>query len=349
MIKKSIMSLFVASIAFTNLNANEAPALPVQVFKAEKKDITTSKTYPTILKAVEQVDIIARVSGTLKEKNYTEGQFVKKGTLLYKIEPDTYLANLNSNLNSKKANFIKAKKDFDRAKSLIASKSISPQQFDDYTYQYESSKAALDEAQIQYNYTNVTSPIDGIAGIKKQDIGDLVGTTPANSTLVTITNTNPIHAEFSLPKEDMNKYISQIRENKAKITLVVGDKLFNGTIDFVAPIIDTNTDTLLVRAKIENPNNELIVGNFSQIEVSNLDLGDIFVVPENAILKTAQATVVIVVGEDNIAKPTPVVVGDLIKEGVVVKSGLKGGEKIIISNIAKIRPNTKVQIVDKEK
>src|SRR5574344_117472 len=308
MIKKSIMSLFVASIAFTNLNANEAPALPVQVFKAEKKDITTSKTYPTILKAVEQVDIIARVSGTLKEK-----------------------------------------KDFDRAKSLIASKSISPQQFDDYTYQYESSKAALDEAQIQYNYTNVTSPIDGIAGIKKQDIGDLVGTTATNSTLVTITNTNPIHAEFSLPKEDMNKYISQIRENKAKINLLLGDKSFNGTIDFVAPVIDTNTDTLLVRAKIENPNNELIVGNFGQIEVSNLDLGDIFVVPENAILKTAQATVVIVVGEDNIAKPTPIVVGDLIKEGVVVKSGLKGGEKIIVSNIAKIRPNTKVQIVDKEK
>ena len=258
MIKKSIMSLLVASLTITNLNANEAPALPVQVFKAEKKDITTSKTYPTILKAVEQVDIIARVSGTLEEKNYTEGQFVKKGTLLYKIEPDTYLANLNS----KKANFIKAKKDFDRAKSLIASKSISPQQFDDYTYQFESSKAALDEAQIQYNYTKVTSPIDGIAGIKKQDIGDLVGTTATNSTLVTITNTNPIHAEFSLPKEDMNKYISQIRENKAKITLVVGDKLFNGTIDFVAPIIDTNTDTLLVRAKIENPNNELIVGNF---------------------------------------------------------------------------------------
>lgn len=102
------MSLFVASIAFTNLNANEAPALPVQVFKAEKKDITTSKTYPTILKAVEQVDIIARVSGTLKEKNYTEGQFVKKGTLLYKIEPDTYLANLNS----KKSKLYKSKKRF---------------------------------------------------------------------------------------------------------------------------------------------------------------------------------------------------------------------------------------------
>src|SRR5574344_641390 len=301
MIKKSIISIILATVSFSTVFANEAPALPVQVFKVEKKDFKTTKNYPTILKSIEQVDVTARVAGILKEKHFNEGDFVKKGSLLYKIEPDTYLANLNS----KKANFIKAKKDFDRAKSLIASKSISPQQFDDYTYQYESSKAALDEAQIQYNYTNVTSPIDGIAGIKKQDIGDLVGTNSANSTLVTITNTNPIHAEFSLPKEDMNKYISQIRENKVKVTLVVGDKLFNGTI--------------------------------------------VFVVPENAILKTAQATVVIVVGDDSIAKPTPVVVGDLIKEGVVVKSGLKGGEKIIISNIAKIRPNTKVQIVDKEK
>ena len=345
MIKRVIAPLFVASMAFANLNADEVPALPVQVFKAEKKEITTSKTYPTILKSVEQVDIIARVSGTLQEKNYTEGAFVKKGSLLYKIEPDTYLANLNS----KKANYTKAKKDFDRAKSLISTKSISPQQFDDYTYQYESSKAALDEAQIQYNYTKVISPIDGIAGIKKQDIGDLVGTNSANSTLVTITNTNPIHAEFSLPKDDMNKYLTQIRENRAKITLVVGDKLFLGTIDFVSPTIDTNTDTLLLRAKIDNPNGELIVGNFAQIEISNLDLGDIFVVPENAILKTAQATVVIVVGEGNIATPRPVVVGDLIKEGVIVKGGLKGGEQIITTNIAKIRPNTKVQIVTKEK
>ena len=345
MIKRVIVPLFVASMAFANLNADEVPALPVQVFKAEKKEITTSKTYPTILKSVEQVDIIARVSGTLQEKNYTEGAFVKKGSLLYKIEPDTYLANLNS----KKANYTKAKKDFDRAKSLISTKSISPQQFDDYTYQYESSKAALDEAQIQYNYTKVTSPIDGIAGIKKQDIGDLVGTNSANSTLVTITNTNPIHAEFSLPKDDMNKYLTQIRENRAKITLVVGDKLFLGTIDFVSPTIDTNTDTLLLRAKIDNPNGDLIVGNFAQIEISNLDLGDIFVVPENAILKTAQATVVIVVGEGNIATPRPVVVGDLIKEGVIVKGGLKGGEQIITTNIAKIRPNTKVQIVTKEK
>ncbi|OCL87132.1 efflux RND transporter periplasmic adaptor subunit [Arcobacter porcinus] len=345
MIKKSIISLFIGSLAFSNIMANEVPALPVEVFKVEKKDFKTVKTYPTILKAVEQVDIIARVQGTLKEKHFTEGSFVKKGTLLYKIEPDTYLANLNM----KKANFIKAEKDFERAKSLIESKSISPQQFDDYTFQFESSKAALEEARIQFNYTSVKAPIDGIVGIKQQDIGDLVGTTPNNSLLVTITNNNPIHAEFSLPKNDMSNFLKQIKENKAKVAVVSDDKKYFGKIDFVSPTIDSNTDTLLLRAKIDNKDGELLVGNFSQIEISNLDLGDVFVIPEKAVLKTAQATVVMVADDNNIANPLPISIGNLIKEGVIVKGGLKGGEKIIISNIAKIRPNTKVQIVNKEK
>ena len=345
MIKKSL-GVIVLLLGFSNLTANEMPGLPVQTFKIVKENNTTSKTYPTILKAYEQVDVMARVSGTLKEKYFKEGDFVKKGALLYKIEPDLYQANLNM----KKANFTKAKKDYIRAKSLVASKSISLQSFDDFTYQYESSKAALDEAQINLNYTRVTAPINGIIGIKNHDIGDLVGTNANNSQLVTITNTNPIHAEFSLPKDDMNNFLSQIKNKKAKISLIANGKTYeNGKLDFIAPVIDTNTDTLLLRAKFDNPNNELIVGNFTKIEVSNLSLGDVFIVPENAVLKTAQATIVFVIDENNVAKVRPVVTGDLVQTGMVIKNGLKANEQIVISNLAKLRPDTKVQIVNKEK
>ena len=219
MIKKSLVAISFLFLGFNGLIANEtktaseAPALPVQTFTITKQDNTTNKTYPTILKAYEQVNVMARVQGTLIEKHFKEGDFVKKGTLLYKIEPDTYLANFNM----KKAEFTKAKKDYERAKSLISSKSISPQAYDDYVYQYESSKAALEEAQISLNYTNVTAPIDGIVGIKKFDIGDLVGKNDDNSLLLTITNTNPIHAEFSLPKNDMNEFLSQIKSKNVKI------------------------------------------------------------------------------------------------------------------------------------
>lgn len=352
MIKKSLVAISFLFLGFNGLIANEtktaseAPALPVQTFTITKQDNTTNKTYPTILKAYEQVNVMARVQGTLIEKHFKEGDFVKKGTLLYKIEPDTYLANFNM----KKAEFTKAKKDYERAKSLISSKSISPQAYDDYVYQYESSKAALEEAQISLNYTNVAAPIDGIVGIKKFDIGDLVGKNDDNSLLLTITNTNPIHAEFSLPKNDMNEFLSQIKSKNVKIKLIADNKTYeNGEIDFIAPTIDTNTDTLLLRAKFENPNNELIVGNFTKIEISNLSLGDVFVVPENAVLKTAQANIVFVVDENNIAKPRPVVTGNLVKDGIVIKSGLKPNEQIVTSNFAKLRPDTKVQIVNKEK
>ncbi|QKF58913.1 efflux RND transporter periplasmic adaptor subunit [Aliarcobacter lanthieri] len=346
MIKKSLISISFLLLGFNNLIANEAPALPVKTFTVKAEDNTTSKTYPTILKAFEQVNVMARVSGTLKEKYFNEGDFVKKGTLLYRIEPDIYQANLNA----KKANFVKAKKDFERAKELIASKAISPQSFDDYTFQYDSAKAALDEAQINLNYTKVTAPIDGIVGLKNHDIGDLVGTSSSNSLLVTITNTNPIHAEFSIPKDDMNNYLSQIKDKKAKVTLLTSNKKYeNGVIDFISPVIDINTDTLLVRAKFENANNELIVGNFTKVEISNLSLGDVFIVPENAVLKTAQANIVFVVDENNIAKPRPVITGDLVAKGMVIKGGLKPDEQVIISNLAKLRPDTKVQIVNDEK
>ncbi|RBQ27995.1 efflux RND transporter periplasmic adaptor subunit [Aliarcobacter vitoriensis] len=346
MIRKSLVSISFLLLGFNSLMANETPALPVNTFTVKTENNTTSKTYPTILKAFEQVNVIARVSGTLKEKYFNEGDFVKKGTLLYKIEPDIYQANLNL----KKANFTKAKKDFERAKVLIASKAISPQSFDDYTFQYESAKAALDEAQINLDYTKVIAPIDGIVGLKNHDIGDLVGSSASNSLLVTITNTNPIHAEFSLPKDDMNKYLSQIKENQIKVSLEVNGKIYdNGKIDFIAPTIDTATDTLLLRAKFDNAENELIVGNFTKVKISNLSLGDVFIVPENAVLKTAQASIVFVVDENNIAKPRPVVTGDLVANGMVVKGGLKPDEKIVISNIAKLRPDTKVQIVNEEK
>ena len=133
MIKKSLVSISLVLFGFNNLIANEIPALPVQAFKVIKENNTTSKTYPTILKSYEQVDVMARVAGTLQEKYFKEGDFVKKGTLLYKIEQNRYLANLNI----KRANFTKAKKDFDRAKQLISSKAISPQTYDDYIFQYE--------------------------------------------------------------------------------------------------------------------------------------------------------------------------------------------------------------------
>ena len=317
----------------------------MEAFKIENKIATTVKTYPSIIKTFEEVNVNARVKGILVEKYFNEGDFVKKGTLLYKIEQDTYLANLNM----KKAEFTKAQKDYQRAKSLIASKSISEQSFDDYSYKYETSKASLQQAQIEFDYTKIYAPIDGIIGLKKFDIGNLVGSNETNSLLVTITNTNPVYAEFSLTKDDASRYVSQIKDKNTKINLITSTKTYeNGTVDFISPKIDSNTDTLFLRAKFKNENNGILIGEFAKIEISNLDLGKVFVIPENAILKTAKGTFVYVI-EDSIAKLKPVKTGILIKEGITIESGLNGNEQIVISNMAKLKPDTKIQILNKEK
>ena len=333
----------------------EMPPLPVQIFEVTNKKETTTKTYPTIIKPFGEVDVVARVKGTLEGKYFQEGQYVKKGTLLYKIEQDVYETRLNiakNGVEKAKVNFNKAKKDFERGKSLLASKSISEQAYDQYEYLYEdalvalqSSELALKNAQIEYGYTKVTAPIDGIVGMKKNDIGDLIGGSETTSSLLTITNTNVVYAEFSLPKEDIEAYLHQIKNKSIGVNLLLGEKVFkNGVVDFIAPKIDPSTDTILLRAKFQNPNHEIIAGEFAKIELTNINLGDVKVVPENAILKNPKGTfVMVVVG--GIAQMRPVEVGILVQNGIVVKSGLSPKDKVIVSNLAKLRPDAKVMIL----
>lgn len=329
----------------SNVQQKAPMGLPVSVFEISDKKAQTNKTYPTLIKPFEEVDVMARVKGVLVAKYFKEGDTVKKGSKLYTIEPDTYLANLNQ----AKANYYKANKDFERASTLLKTKSISEQQFDEYKYLYEDAKAKLQQAQIEFDYTEVRSPIDGIVGIKKSDIGDLVGSNESNNLLVTITNTNPIHAEFSLSKDDISQYLKQIKENNVQISLISNTNTnTTGVIDYIAPKIDSNTDTLLLRARFDNSNQEFIVGEFASIQLNNLDLGNVFVIPENAILKTSKGTFVYVV-ENNQAKMRLVHLGALVPTGIVVKEGLSVGEKIIVSNIAKLRPDTPIQIINQEK
>jgi membrane fusion protein (multidrug efflux system) len=351
--KKLLLIITAIIIAFTGCGDNkrtttttsvikEKPGLPVKVFNVKKESTSISKSYPGLITPYEEADVTARVKGILEKKHFKEGSLVKKGDLLYTIEQDTYKANLDQ----AQANFNKANKDYKRAKALLKSKAISIQDYDNYQYSYEDAKANLTEAKIQYSYTKVTSPINGIAGIKHSDIGDLVGSDSSNTLLVTITAIDPINVEFSLSKEDIKEFLPQIREGKATISILNNDKEYkNGIIDYIAPKLDSQTDTLFLRAKFDNKNKELLVGEFVQIQLGNLNIPDVFIIPEVALLKTAKGNFVYVV-KDNQAKITPVEVGSLLSQGIIIKSGLNPNDNVIISNIAKVRPDTKVQIID---
>ena len=329
------------------------PPLPVSVHTVKLSDAKIDKTYPAIINAYEKVDIVARVSGILEKKHFTEGALVKKGDLLYTIEPDIYQAKLDTAqavLEKAHSSLIKATKDWERAKVLKKTNAISPKEIDFYMTEYTNAKAELSnakanlkQAQIEFDYTAVKAPISGIAGIKKQDVGDYIDADSESAFLTTITNTNPLHVEFSIPKNDVQRYLAQIKNPQTVIKLLDNNNPSeqNGTIDFISPEIDHNTNSLLVRAKIKNDNNSFLAGGFVKISIEGLIAKNTAVIPEEAILQTPNGAMVYVV-ENGTAKMRPVKTDILTKEGVIVKSGLKEGDKIITNNIPKIRPGAKV-------
>ncbi|QOG13131.1 efflux RND transporter periplasmic adaptor subunit [Arcobacter sp. FWKO B] len=322
-------------------HAQEMPPLPVKAIKVEFKDIELDKSYPALIKPYEEAQIIARVQGVLEKQHFVEGSYVKKGELLYTIEHDVYQAKLDV----ANANFNKALSDYERAKKLYATKSISDKEYETFVASYENTKANLKLAQIEYDYATIKAPISGVVGIKSHDIGNFVAT---NTKLTTITSTNPIHLEFSIPKSDANRFLSQFKDSSTNIKLVDStnkESVHNGLIDYIAPQIDINTNTLSLRAKFENKSQEYIIGDFVKVSVKGLKINNAITIPEEAIFQTQNGAIVYVV-DDGMAKPRPVILDILTSEGMVLKGGLNDGDMVIINNIAKVRPNSKVKIMD---
>jgi membrane fusion protein (multidrug efflux system) len=335
------------------------PPLPVAVYQVHYKDASIEKTYPAIISAYEKVDIVARVSGILEKKHFTEGTFVQKGDPLYTIEQDIYEAKLETAqavLEKAQSSLQRAKKDWVRAKALKKTNSISPKESDAYLDAYTNAKAELSnakanlkQAQIEFDYTMINAPIEGIAGIKQQDIGDYIEAGAESALLMTITNTDPLHVEFSIPKSDVQRYLAQIKKPETVVKLLDHqnkESEQNGTIDFISPEIDLNTNTLLMRAKIDNKNGRFLAGDFVRVSVKGLISPNTAVIPEEAVLQTPKGAMVYVI-ENGTAKIRPIKADILTKEGVIVKSGLKEGEKIIINNLPKVRPNAKVVEMEK--
>ncbi|MBN2816067.1 MAG: efflux RND transporter periplasmic adaptor subunit [Campylobacterales bacterium] len=331
----------------------QMPPMPVKAFEVHLQEMTFSKTYSALLKPYKEVEVVARVEGVLQTENFVEGSYVKKGSVLYEIQKNEYRAALDSAKATKKkaqANFDKVTKDYKRAEYLFNNKAISQQQYDDLLYQYDDAKATLEgakatlaKAQIEYDYTTIKAPISGQIGISRSDEGSYISM--QNAALTTITALEPVYAEFSLPNSDVLKYRSQIKVG-SKVSVIRGGDSYEGTIDFIAPKLDAKTDTLLVRATFANKKQDLVIGSFTEIKVDGFSFKNVAVIPQYALIKTPAAVVVYVIQEGGALAMKPVEIA-LVKDGkAVITSGLAEGDKIVVSNIAKLRPNSKVSIVD---
>lgn len=339
----------------------QAPQMPppaVGVVTAAKRPVAEGVSFVGRVQAINKVDLVARVEGFLQQRNYTEGQEVKAGDLLFVLEKDTYQAAVDqaqANLSSAQANADNAKLQADRARDLIKNQNVSQATLDDRIAAEKSAnaavqqnQAALEQAQINLGYTQIAAPFDGRVGISTFSVGALVG--PSSGALATIVSQDPIYVTF--PVSD--RFIQDVQQASGSgrvepqdvvvhVTLANGSQYPEvGKIDFTDVKVDQNTDTLLVRAVFANPNRILTDGQYARVTAERKNPVEALVIPQRAILTDQTGSYVLVVGQDKKAAAKHITTGANQGADVVVQQGLNDGDVVIVDGVQKARPGQEV-------
>ena len=335
----------------------QAPT-PIKVVKVGTRTMPYWGEFIGQINAVETVDVRARVAGFLLEKKFKEGARVKKGDLLFVIDPKPFREDLKqaqSGLEYNQALAAKAQKDFERFKKLYEENVVSRDEFESYqtqlaTYkaQVRDNAAKVENARIQLGYTDIYSPIDGVIGQVEVDLGNLVGQ-GENTLLATVSSVDPVYVNFSVTESDYIRAVRQRDEDKVaeklvKMILADGSEYDeSGTFDMVDRAVDPRTGTLGIRVKFPNPDGLLRPGQYAKVRVLVDEIKDATVVPARAIMDMQGMKSIYVVNADGKVTNTPVELGFDRDSLVVVKKGVKPGDMIIADGINRVRNGMEVK------
>lgn len=330
------------------------PAMPVSVIAMQPTSVPVSAEAVAQTEGAKEVEIRPRVGGILLKKMFEEGAPIKAGQTMFLIDPVPYqiaLSNAKAQLAQQKARLEQTQREAQRLQGLVASQSISQREADNAASdnslaraglaQYE---AAVREAELNLSYTNVTSPLSGIAGRFELSEGALVS---ANATLLTKVNQiDPIWVRFSLSDNELSQIggaLTRATVKKVNLILPGGEEYAKkGQLNFAASSIDPQLGTQQLRAVFENEDKQLLPGQFVRIRVTTGQKDGVFVVPQTAVVTNDQGKFVYVINEKNEATLRPIVVGNWVGKDWVVLSGLAVGDKVAVDNIIKLRPGAVV-------
>jgi RND family efflux transporter MFP subunit len=350
--------------------------------KSENKDITSGPPEVLVTEAVQQdvpvvrewigsldgsvnADVRARVSGYLISQNYKEGVVVKEGDLLFQIDPSVYEAAVEqakASLAQAQANQLQTEQTEQRETQLFEQKVESAQNRDNAVQSNTAAKAAvkaqeatLRQAELNVEFTKITAPIGGVAGIANPGIGDLVGPSDANP-LATISTVDPIKVYFQISEQDYLKVaqerIDANRTNPAPpppVEIILADGTLyprQGKFSAVDRQVDNQTGTIRLAALIPNPDNVLRPGQFVRVRVTVRTLHGALLVPQRAVNELQTSFELAVVGADNKAEIRSVKVGERVGSLWVVEDGLKPGERVVVEGLQKVRDNELVKPAD---
>jgi membrane fusion protein (multidrug efflux system) len=331
---------------------NAAPPPAVSVTPVVSRQITETSDYVGRITAIDKVDVVARVPGFIEERTFTEGQQVKKGDLLFRIEQATYKAAVDqarATLAKAKATEVNAKLQYERGKELVRNSNIPQATVDQRAADEQAAQASvmeaqaqLEQAEINLGYTEIRAPIDGRIGLEIYTVGNLVQ--PSSGRLATIVREDPIYVIFQVSQRNVLEYKQRVAESGNK-PMTVHIKLPNGTLyphpgltNFVDVQADPTTDTVTARAQVPNPDGVLIPGGVVSVNVERGAPISALVIPQSAILLDQAGRYVMVVDAAKKVEQRRITTGLQQGRNIVVADGLKEGELVVVEGVQKVRP-----------
>ena len=350
--------------AVTPVQLPSATTLPIPVVKPRTQSVSSYVEITGNAASVNAVKLIARVEGYLEQIHYEDGQFVKKGDLLFTIQQDQYkdqLQQAQAQVLAAQASLTYAKTEVVRYTALLKKDAATQVDVDTWTYKRAAAEAELLGAQAQValaklnlEYTQVKAPFDGIAGKHLIDPGSVVGGVGQQTALAEITQLDPIYVVANLSEQQ----VLQIRQNlgqhrltfadlrKVPVDAALSDQTgfpLQGTLEYVAPALDPATGTLLVRGILANPDRALLPGFFVKMRLPTAKVDrNALLVPDRSLQEDQGGRYLLIVNKDDVVEQRYVQLGQLDGALRVITSGLKPDDRVVVGDLWRASPGTKV-------
>ena len=330
--------------------------VPVLVAAAVKADVPVYLDGVGTTKALNTVTVRSQVDGKLMEVDFKEGQDVKRGDILARIDPTTFKAALDQAVAKKaqdQALLANAKNDLVRYEQLAATNAINRQQADtqkslvaQYTAQVDADQGAIENAQAMLAYTTIRAPLDGRTGIRQVDEGNIIHASDTTGVVV-ITQLKPISVFFNLPQQDINQVNAAFAKGPLGVDALRSDNdvvVDRGTLRVVDNQVDSTTGTVKLKAEFPNTELQLWPGQFVNVRLLIDTLKQVVVIPTGAVQRGPTGTFVYVVKEDNTSTIRPITVQKQDENQTVVSKGLETPERVVTTGFARLTDGAKVAV-----
>ena len=343
--------------------APAAPPLTVEVATVVQQDTPIYSEWVATLDGYVNAQIQPHVSGYIIRQNYKEGSVVRRGEVLFEIDPRPFKAAVDqakAQLAQAEAQLGKARLDVERDTPLAQARAIAQSQLDTEVQaklgaqaQVQAAKANVEQAELNIEWTKVTSLVTGIAGIAQVQIGNLVG---PSSVLTSVSQVDPIKVYFTVSEQEFTDFHRRfpteatVEEQRRRIPLqllLADGKVYEqpGRIYFADREVNPATGAIRIAGVFPNPDNLLRPGGYGRIRASVNTRNGALLVPQKAVIELQGSYQVAVVGDDNKVNIRPVAVGERVGKSWIVNQGLKAGERVVVEGLMKVRDGAPVKPV----